>query len=76
MAVKRSEREADHSPPSSAAVKYAWSYTAFPPYVFMGVVLNQAQGQLYVLHSNKFKNNVDCNGIYMSYYEPVLFVVV
>jgi len=33
--VKRSGREADHSPPSSAEVKNAWSYTATPQYVFM-----------------------------------------
>jgi len=28
-------READHSPPSSAEVKNAWSYTSTPQYVFM-----------------------------------------
>jgi hypothetical protein len=27
--------EADHSSPSSAEVKNAWSYTSIPPYVFM-----------------------------------------
>jgi hypothetical protein len=27
-------READRLPPSSAAVKNAWSYTSAPPYVF------------------------------------------
>jgi hypothetical protein len=27
--------EADHSPPSSAEVKNAWSYTSTPQYVFM-----------------------------------------
>jgi hypothetical protein len=32
--VKRPGREADHSPPSSAEVKNAWSYTSIPP-VFM-----------------------------------------
>jgi hypothetical protein len=32
--VKRSGREADHSPPSSAGVKNAWSYNSTPPYVF------------------------------------------
>jgi hypothetical protein len=31
--VNRSEREADHSPPSSAEVN-AWSYTSAPQYVF------------------------------------------
>jgi hypothetical protein len=33
--VKRPGREADHSPPSSAEVKNAWSYTSTSPYVFM-----------------------------------------
>jgi len=32
--VKRPGREADHSPPSSAEVKNAWSCTSTPPYVF------------------------------------------
>jgi hypothetical protein len=32
---KRPGREADHSPPSSAEVKNAWSYTSTPQYVFM-----------------------------------------
>jgi hypothetical protein len=29
--IKGPGREADHSPPSSAEVKYAWSYTSIPP---------------------------------------------
>jgi hypothetical protein len=33
--VKRPGREADHSPPSSAEVKNAWSYTSTPQYAFM-----------------------------------------
>jgi len=33
-------READHSPPSSAEVKNAWSYTSTPPICLHGVVLN------------------------------------
>jgi hypothetical protein len=32
--VKRPRREADHSPPSSAEVTNAWSYTSAPQYVF------------------------------------------
>jgi hypothetical protein len=32
---KRPWREADYSPPSSAEVKNAWSYTSTPQYVFM-----------------------------------------
>jgi hypothetical protein len=35
LGVKRPGREADHSPPSSAEVKNAWSYTCTPQYVFM-----------------------------------------
>jgi hypothetical protein len=32
--VKRPEREADHSSPSSIEVKNAWSYTSTPQYAF------------------------------------------
>jgi hypothetical protein len=39
LGIKRPEREADHSPPSSAEVKNAWSYTSTPR-VFHGVVLS------------------------------------
>jgi hypothetical protein len=38
--VKRSGREADHSPPSIAEVKNAWSYTSIPPISLHGVVLS------------------------------------
>jgi hypothetical protein len=33
--VKRPGHEADHSPPTSAEVKNAWSYISTPLYVFM-----------------------------------------
>jgi hypothetical protein len=33
--VKQLEREADHSPPTSAEVKKMWIYTSTPPYAFM-----------------------------------------
>jgi hypothetical protein len=33
--VKRTGREADNSPPTSADVKKTWIYTCTPPYVFM-----------------------------------------
>jgi hypothetical protein len=33
--VKWSEREADHSPSTSAEVKKTWIYTSTPPYTFM-----------------------------------------
>jgi hypothetical protein len=35
LGMKRPGREADDSPPSSAEIKNAWSYTSTPPYVFM-----------------------------------------
>jgi hypothetical protein len=35
LEVRRTEREADHSPPSSAEVKNAWCYTSTHQYVFM-----------------------------------------
>jgi hypothetical protein len=35
LRVKRPEREADNSPPSSAEVKNALSYISTPQYVFM-----------------------------------------
>jgi hypothetical protein len=35
LGVKRPGREADYSPPSTAEVKNAWSYTSTPQYVFM-----------------------------------------
>jgi hypothetical protein len=35
LGVKWQGREADHSPPSSAEVKNAWSHTFTPQYVFM-----------------------------------------
>jgi hypothetical protein len=40
LRVKRPGREADHSPPSSAEVKNAWSYTFTPPLRLHGVVLS------------------------------------
>jgi hypothetical protein len=35
LGVKRPGCEADHSPPSSAELKNAWSYTSTPQYTFM-----------------------------------------
>jgi hypothetical protein len=40
VGAKRPGREADHSPPSSAEVKNAWSYTTTPPVHLNGVVLS------------------------------------
>jgi hypothetical protein len=35
LGVKRPEREADYSPPSSVEVMNAWTYTSTPQYVFV-----------------------------------------
>jgi hypothetical protein len=35
LRVSRPGREADHSPPSNASIKNAWSYTSTLPSVFM-----------------------------------------
>jgi hypothetical protein len=40
LGVKRQGIEADHSPPPSAEVKNAWSYTSTPPIRLHGVVLS------------------------------------
>jgi hypothetical protein len=40
LGVRRPEREADNSPPSSAEVKNAWNYTSTPPIRLHGVVLS------------------------------------
>jgi hypothetical protein len=40
LGVKWPGREADHSSPSSAEVKIAWSYTSTPPVRLHGVVLS------------------------------------
>jgi hypothetical protein len=40
LGVKRPGREDDHSPPSSAEVKKAWSYTTTPPIRLHGMVLS------------------------------------
>jgi hypothetical protein len=39
MGIKRPGCEADHSSPSSAEVKNAWSYTSTPPVRLHGVEL-------------------------------------
>jgi hypothetical protein len=41
LEVKRPGHEADHSPPSSAEVKNAWSYISTPPIHLHGVVLSK-----------------------------------
>jgi len=48
LRVKRPGRPADNSPPSSAKVKSAWSYSSTPPYAFTAWRSVKAQGQLYL----------------------------
>jgi hypothetical protein len=48
LGVKRPGREADLSPPTSAEVKNAWSYTSTPPIRLHGVVLSSAQRKFYL----------------------------
>jgi hypothetical protein len=48
LGVKRPGRKADHSPPCSAEVKNAWSYTSTLQYAFTTWCLVEAQGQLYL----------------------------
>jgi hypothetical protein len=49
LGVKRPGREADHSPPTNAEIKNAWSYTSTLPVHLHGVVLSKSQGQAYYL---------------------------
>jgi hypothetical protein len=51
LKVKRPGNEADHSPPSSAEVKNAWSYTSTLPYVFMALYLVKHRGK-FIIYSN------------------------
>jgi len=44
---KKYNKNTDHSPPSSAKFKNAWSYTFTPPMRLHGVLLISSQGQLY-----------------------------
>jgi hypothetical protein len=59
LGIKRPGREADHSPPSSAEVKNAWSYTSTPEYAVMAwcSVGKKAQGQLYLHVLQLFKSS-------------------
>jgi hypothetical protein len=47
--AKRTGREADHPPPSSAEVKNEWSYTSTPPHISMASCLVKHQGR-YLIH--------------------------
>jgi hypothetical protein len=45
LRVKRPDREADHSPPSSAEVKNLWSYTSTPQICLHDMVLSLGTGK-------------------------------
>jgi hypothetical protein len=65
--VKRPGSETDHSPPSSAEIKNAWSYTSTPQYTFMAWCSFKAQGQLY-LYLLSCKSHVASSGrMWVSY---------
>jgi hypothetical protein len=49
LGVKWPGSEADHSLPSSADIKNAWSYISTPQYTFMVWCSVKVQGQLYLL---------------------------
>jgi hypothetical protein len=67
LGVKRLEREADHSPPSSAEVKHAWSYTSIPPYVFMVWCL--------VKHRDNFTFYLYCRTLHCSLYKSHYYYI-
>jgi hypothetical protein len=55
LRVRRSRRDAFHSPPSYAEVKNAWSCTSFLPYVFIAwCLINYSQRQLYLYFTIRF----------------------
>jgi hypothetical protein len=50
--IKRPRCKGDHSPPSSAEVKNAWSYTSITPYVFMAWCLVRHRTRLHAWLNN------------------------
>jgi hypothetical protein len=55
--VKRPGREADHSPPSSAEAKNAWSYTSTPQYVILAQYFIKKEIRLHGSYSVKHRDN-------------------
>jgi hypothetical protein len=56
VGVKRPEREADHSPPSSARSKNEWSYNSTPQYGFMAWCLVKRRDNFTFTFLSSFKN--------------------
>jgi len=54
LEAKRPEREADHSPSSSAKVMNMWSYTSTSQYVFMAWCLVKHELYVYIVTLSKF----------------------
>jgi hypothetical protein len=55
--AKRPDREADHSSPSSAGVKNAWSYTSAPKYVFMAwCLVSTGTNSPFYIYDRHFSN--------------------
>jgi hypothetical protein len=50
LGIKRPERESDHSPPSSAEVNNAWSYTSTLPISLRCLVVSYSTGTTLPLH--------------------------
>jgi hypothetical protein len=61
--VKRPGRKADHSPPSSAEIKNAWSYISTPPYVFLAWCL--------ILHIDNLIFKIRC----VRYFSHILYYI-
>jgi hypothetical protein len=61
--LKQPEREAGHSPPSSAEVKYRWSYTSTFPYFMTWCLIKH--GCKFTLHSSR---------LLLPYLPPIFYV--
>jgi hypothetical protein len=69
LGVKRPRREANHSTPSSAEVKNAWSYTSTPQYAFIHkVILVASVPHLHLPHTIKPKFRLYPSNIMEAYW--------
>jgi hypothetical protein len=66
VGVKRPGREANHSPPSSAEVKNAWSYASTPPIRLHGT-------QSHFERAGEDKNSLELIARQANAYHPRLF---
>jgi hypothetical protein len=74
LVVERSGREADHSPPSSAEVKNAWSYTSTYLYVFMvWYVVKHSDNYSTLPLSRRMEVVIHCCG--PPFYNPCVYLV-